>query len=131
MPEKMPFRTTVIPCKDIYEGWTVKIRTNVPFGVYMDVLASMGNAEVTNGQEVARHMHELLELVVVEWDVKDEKGTPLEVSMAGFSQLPPDLLIFIVNKAQLEINKIPLIPSGDLPNSVSQTGKKGKRRKAT
>ena len=97
----------------------------------MDVLASMGNAEVTNGQEVAMHMHELLELVVIEWDVKDEAGEPLAVSMDGFKKLPSDLLLFLVNEAQKAINKVPLLPSGDLPNSALQTGKAGKRRKAT
>ena len=131
MPDKMPFRTAVISLEDVYEGWTVKTRLNVPFGTYMDILAAMKNAEVTDGQEVASNMHDLLELVVVEWDIKDELGDPIEVSRAGFAKIPMDLIFHIAHLAQREINKLPLIRSGNLPNTASQTGKKSKRRKGT
>lgn len=131
MPDTMPIRTTEISLDGDYEGWRIKVRTNVPFGRYMEINSALQNAPVDNASAVVNAMYDLLELLIAEWDITDEIGNPIEVSRDGFALLPLDLMMLIGNKAQEAVVKIPLAMSGASPNSSTPEGKRGKRRRST
>jgi len=107
---KMPVRIKRVNLSGDFEGWWADVRTNAPFGVYLDMLDMLGGGEgAEEGTRVARAMGELINALpglVRGWNFVDTEGEPLPCTLAGMRQLPQDLLMALLTA----MNEAPRVP---------------------
>ena len=106
---KMPVKSILFELKgEDYEGWWARVRTNAPAGLVLDKLDEFDRADKEKLNAILPLVYEVLELVIIEWNFVDEKGKDLPTTLAGFRQLPTDLLLLMMQRVTEVIGDVPL-----------------------
>jgi hypothetical protein len=100
---RMPVRTKRVDLDGDYEGWWAEVRTNAPFGVFLNMMEMLSGGDDTDNVKVARAMGELiasLPTLVRNWNFVDEEGDPLPCDINGMRRIPQDLLLVLLTAMQ-------------------------------
>lgn len=113
MLDKMPVKTRRFNLTAEYDGWWCDVRVNAPLGVFLEKMEAMQKIVSENNSnpdpvKLAPALYDLLELVIVEWNFKDENGTDLPCSRDGLKYIPFELLLLITEAINKETLSVPL-----------------------
>jgi hypothetical protein len=109
MPKLMPIKTVNVELKGDYEGFSVLMRTNVPYEIKMMLIS--GDMEKTL---------EALKVMILSWDITDVDGNVLPTPKMGTDMtkdIPDEVLSEMLTqyievlKSKTEIPKVPETPS--------------------
>lgn len=78
--------------KGDYEGAEVKVRLNVPLGVFLEA------EKVQRSNQWGDFLDYFVEHVIREWNMEDGEGKPIPVTREGLAQLPVDLLMRVITE---------------------------------
>jgi hypothetical protein len=110
MLDKLPIKTKTFLVTGEYEGWQFEARVNPPIGLFLEKIEALQTSDTSNPAKVAPAVYDLLNLVVIKWNFKDESGNELPAGVDGLKRLPFDLLLLMCEAIKGEAFTVPLAP---------------------
>jgi hypothetical protein len=108
MLDKMPVKTRRFNLTADYDGWWCDVRVNTPLGIFLDKLEILQKVDTSDPIKVAPALYDILKLVIIEWNFKDENGQALPCNSEGLKCVPSELLWLMVDAIKGETLTVPL-----------------------
>lgn len=106
MLEKMPVKSKTFEVKGY--GWEYEARVNPPLGVFLEKLEVLQTANKADMNKLVSAMYDILEMMLLTWNFKDEAGGDLPANREGLKKLPFDLLMAMIDAIKSEAFSVPL-----------------------
>lgn len=100
---RVPARTARLVFKDeLYAGAEVVVKLSVPLGVSL-------NMNERSGEQDPKYVMEMLaEHGLESWNLQDDRGEPLPLTVEGLSVLPTEFVLIVLDQWTTQIGEVPV-----------------------